>query len=106
MNIKSLLISAMLLLPLTASAQTVSTSSSSIQAGTWAVRVPYVISSSGTEYQFVSGQGGWRWDFFGLQMRNYSGTNHPGGSNGLGVARMGFVGRFDASYSSLSSNQI
>ncbi len=94
-----------LMLPICANAQNATTSSSVIQAGTWAVHVPYQISDSGTEYQFMSGMGGWSWDFFGLQMRNYSGINHQGGTNGLGIARIGFTGRFDASYTSLSSTQ-
>ena len=105
LTIRLIMFMSVMMISFTSHAQRTATSSESIQAGTWAVRVPYDISAPGTEYRFMSGQGGWRWDFFGLQMRNYSGTVHPGGTNGLGVARIGFTGRFDASYSSLSSTQ-
>ena len=93
------------LMPFVASAQQTTTSSSAMKAGTWAVRVPYDIGDTGTEYHFLSGQGGWRWDFFGLQMRNYSGSNYIG-TSGITVARVGFTGRWSASYTALSSTQI
>ncbi|MDO4994280.1 MAG: LamG-like jellyroll fold domain-containing protein, partial [Bacteroidales bacterium] len=101
---KIILIAGMVLLPFLAFAQQATTSSSAMKAGTWAVRVPYDLGNQGTEYQFICGQGGWRWDFFGLQMRNYSGSNYSG-TPGIHVARVGFTGRWSASYTSLSSEQ-
>lgn len=104
MKMKSLLLAWLMLTPILASAQQATTSSSAMKAGTWAVRVPYNLGDTGTEYNFPCGQGGWRWDFFGLQMRNYSGSNYIG-TPGVHVARIGFTGRWNSSNTSLSSDQ-
>lgn len=105
MKVKKLLLVLLAMMPIFASAQQATTSSSAMKAGTWAVRVPYNLGDTGTEYEFKCGQGGWRWDFFGLQMRNYSGSNYIG-TSGITVARVGFTGRWAASYTALSSTQI
>ena len=105
MKVKKLLLVLLAMMPIFASAQQATTSSSAMKAGTWAVRVPYNLGDTGTEYEFKCGQGGWRWDFFGLQMRNYSGSNYIG-TSGITVARVGFTGRWSASYTALSSTQI
>ena len=92
----------MVLLPFLACAQTVPTSSSSISAGTWAVHVPYNISDTGTEFNFEIGRGGWGWDFFSYQVRNY---HKAISKSGYGIARIGFTGRWSSSNSDLSSDQ-
>ena len=98
----SSLIFASLFIVLAAKAQQVTTSSSAIKAGTWAVHVPYNISDTGTEFIFEIGRGGWGWDFFSYQVRNYhKSISKPA----YGLARIGFVGRWSSSNSSLSSDQ-
>ena len=89
-------------MPFLACAQTVPTSSSSISAGTWAVHVPYNISDTGTEFNFEIGRGGWGWDFFSYQVRNY---HKAISKSGYGIARIGFTGRWSSSNSALSSDQ-
>lgn len=92
----TLLASCMLI---SASAQSVTTASSSMTASPWAVRVPYDISQEGTKYDFKFGMGGWSWDFFALQQRNHCGKEN------LGIARVGFNGRYNASYTELTDAQ-
>lgn len=92
----TLLASCMLI---SASAQSVTTASSSMTASPWAVRVPYDISQEGTKYDFTFGMGGWSWDFFAYQQRNHCGKEN------LGIARVGFTGRYDASYTELTATQ-
>lgn len=82
-----------------ASAQSVTTASSSMTASPWAVRVPYNIADEGTKHEFKFGMGGWSWDFFAYQQRNHCGTEN------LDIARVGFTGRFDAAYTSLTDGQ-
>ena len=43
--------------------------------------------------------GGWSWDFFAYQQRNHCGKEN------LGIARVGFTGRYDASYTELTAAQ-
>lgn len=88
----------LLAMSITASAQT-KTSANSIKAGTWAVHVPYDISDPGTEYVFDFGPGGWAWDFLSLQQRNLCGNDN------ISIERVGFTGRYNNSYSTLSDNQ-
>lgn len=92
----TLLASCMLI---SASAQSVTTASSSMTASPWAVRVPFDISQEGTKYDFTFGMGGWSWDFFAYQQRNHCGKEN------LGIARVGFTGRYDASYTELTATQ-
>ena len=75
------------------------TASSTMTASPWAVRVPYDIADEGTKYEFKFGMGGWSWDFFAYQQRNHCGKEN------LGIARVGFVGRYDASYTELTDAQ-
>ena len=89
----------MALLGLCAIAQNVTTASSTMTARPWAVRVPYDIADEGTKYEFKFGMGGWSWDFFAYQQRNHCGKEN------LGIARVGFVGRYDAAYSELTDAQ-
>jgi len=84
---------------ISATAQSVTTASSSMTASPWAVRVPYDISEEGTKYDFKFGMGGWSWDFFAYQQRNHCGKEN------LGIARVGFTGRYDASYTELTAAQ-
>lgn len=92
----TLLASCMLI---SATAQSVTTASSSMTASPWAVRVPYDISEEGTKYDFTFGMGGWSWDFFAYQQRNHCGKEN------LGIARVCFTGRYDASYTELTEKQ-
>ena len=82
-----------------AHAQVVTTSSSSMKAGSWLSTVPYNISDEGTEHEFMFGMGGWSWDFFGYQQRNHCGVEN------LDIARIGFTGRFDNAYDALTDAQ-
>lgn len=92
----TLLASCMLI---SATAQSVTTASSSMTASPWAQQVPFNISEEGTKYDFKFGMGGWSWDFFALQQRNHCGKEN------LGIARVGFTGRYDASYTELTAAQ-
>ena len=92
----TLLASCMLI---SASAQSVTTASSSMTASPWAQQVPFDISEEGTKYDFKFGMGGWSWDFFAYQQRNHCGKEN------LGIARVGFTGRYDNSYSALTDAQ-
>ena len=89
----------MALIGLCAIAQNVQTASSSMTASPWTVRVPYDMAEEGTKYEFKFGMGGWSWDFFAYQQRNHCGKEN------LGIARVGFTGRYDAAYSELTSAQ-
>ena len=80
-------------------AQTATTASSSMTASPWAVNVPFDVTQEGEKKEFTFGMGGWSWDFFAFQQRNHCGTEN------LGVARVGFTGRYDASYSALTDAQ-
>lgn len=85
------------------SAQNVTTASSSMQAGSWGVTVPYDVTDEGEEFQFATGMGGWSDEQFGIKQRNWVGTEN------LGVARVGFTGRNSTSSSlptSLSTDQL
>ena len=94
-----LLLCTMALFGLCGIAQNVSTASSTMTASPWTVRVPYDIADEGTKYEFKFGMGGWSWDFFAYQQRNHCGKEN------LGIARVGFVGRYDASYTALTDAQ-
>ena len=85
-----------ILIGLCATAQHVTTSSSSMTTSPWAVSVPYNISDEGTKQEFKFGMGGWSWDFFALQQRNHCGKEN------LDIARVGFNGRFDKAYDALT----
>lgn len=85
-----------------AQAQSVTTASSSMQAGSWGKQVPFNVSDAGKEFQFATGMGGWSDEQFAIKQRNWVGTEN------LGVARVGFTGRTTNSSSlptSLSSDQ-
>ena len=88
-----------ILIGLCATAQHVTTSSSSMTTSPWAVSVPYNISDEGTKQEFKFGMGGWSWDFFALQQRNHCGKEN------LDIARVGFNGRFDKAYDALTDEQ-
>ena len=99
-HMKKLLLSLLMTcLFMNAHAQVVTTSSSSMTAGTWLSTVPYNISDEGTEHEFMFGMGGWSWDFFGYQQRNHCGVEN------LDIARIGFTGRFDNAYDALTDAQ-
>ena len=66
------------------------------------MHVPYNISDTGTEFNFEIGRGGWGWDFFSYQVRNY---HKRISKTGYGIARIGFTGRWSSSNSVLSSDQ-
>ncbi|MBO5678764.1 MAG: RICIN domain-containing protein [Bacteroidaceae bacterium] len=80
-------------------AQSVTTASSSMTASPWAVSVPFDITQEGEKKEFTFGMGGWSWDFFAYQQRNHCGKEN------MGIARVGFTGRYDASYSELTDAQ-
>ena len=80
-------------------AQSVTTASSSMTASPWAVNVPFDVSQEGEKKEFTFGMGGWSWDFFAYQQRNHCGKEN------LGIARVGFTGRYDNSYSALTDAQ-
>ena len=71
------------------------TSSSSMTAGEWSVRVPFDIDDEGKEYQFMFGMGGWSWDFFAYQQRNHAGKEN------MQIARIGCTLSFAEAYTSL-----
>ncbi len=87
------------LMGLYATAQSITTASSSMTASPWAIRVPYDVAQEGEQKQFTFGMGGWSWDFFAFQQRNHCGKEN------LGIARIGFTGRFDRSYNALTDAQ-
>lgn len=75
---------------ISASAQSVTTASSSMTASPWAQHVPFDISAEGQKFNFTTGMGGWSWDFFGYKERNWVGKNAT-------VARLNFFGRDNTS---------
>ena len=95
----TLLASCMLI---SATAQSVTTASSSMTASPWAQQVPFNIADEGQQFNFATGMGGWSWDFFGYKERNWVGKNAK-------VARLNFFGRDDTSgvmATSLSEEQL
>ena len=95
----TLLASCMLI---SATAQSVTTASSSMTASPWAQQVPFNIADEGQQFNFATGMGGWSWDFFGCKGRNWVGENAK-------VARLNFFGRNSTSSSvatSLSEEQL
>lgn len=83
-------------------AQAVTTASSSMMAGPLAAHVSYDITADGVKKNFVAGMGGWSWDFFALQQRNWVGKEY------INIARVGFMGRHSTSATtptSLSDDQ-
>lgn len=87
---------------LTATAQNVTTASSSMTANPWTEGIPYDITAEGKKQSFVAGMGGWSWDFFAYKERNWVGQEYQN------IARVGFIGRHSTSSSqptSLSSDQ-
>lgn len=96
------MIALLAMMPIFANAQQTTTSSSTLQAGAWAVHVPFDISDNGTELPFMIGRGGWGWDFFGYQVRNY---HRAISKEGYGIARIGFTGRWSSSNSALTDAQ-
>lgn len=76
-------------------AQNAQTSSSSMTAGSWSVRVPFDIDDEGKEYQFMFGMGGWSWDFFAFQQRNHAGKEN------MQIARVGCTLPFSEAYTTL-----
>ena len=87
---------------ISASAQSVTTASSSMTASPWAQQVPFDIAAEGQKFNFTTGMGGWSWDFFGYKERNWVGKNAT-------VARLNFFGRDNTSgnlASSLSEEQL
>ena len=86
-----------------ASAQSVTTASSSMTASPWAQQVPFDIAAEGQKFTFTTGMGGWSWDFFGYKQRNWVGVEN------MSVARLNFFGRDDTSgdlATSLSEEQL
>ena len=95
----TLLASCMLI---SATAQSVTTASSSMTASPWAQQVPFDIAAEGQKFNFTTGMGGWSWDFFGYKERNWVGKNAT-------VARLNFFGRNNTSgvmATSLSEEQL
>ena len=87
---------------ISATAQSVTTASSSMTASPWAQQVPFNIADEGQQFNFATGMGGWSWDFFGYKERNWVGENAK-------VARLNFFGRNSTSSSvatSLSEEQL
>ena len=87
---------------ISASAQSVTTASSSMTASPWAQQVPFDIAAEGQKFNFATGMGGWSWDFFGYKERNWVGKNAT-------VARLNFFGRNSTSgnlATSLSEEQL
>lgn len=81
-----------------AKAQNTQTSSSSMTAGSWSVRVPFDIDDEGKEYQFMFGMGGWSWDFFAYQQRNHAGKEN------MQIARVGCTLPFSEAYTTLPAS--
>lgn len=87
---------------ISATAQSVTTASSSMTASPWTESIPYDITASGKKQSFVAGMGGWSWDFFAYKQRNWVGQEY------LNIARVGFLGENNTSSSeptSLTSTQ-
>lgn len=95
----TLLASCMLI---SATAQSVTTASSSMTASPWAQQVPFDISAEGQKFNFVTGMGGWSDIQFAYKQRNWVGKHAK-------VARLNFFGRNSTSSSvatSLSEEQL
>ena len=80
-----------------ASAQSVTTASSSMEANPWTEGIPYDITAQGKKHSFVAGMGGWSWDFFAYKQRNWVGQEY------LNIARVGFIGDNNTSSSAPTS---
>ena len=90
------------LMGLYATAQSITTASSSMTASPWTEGIPYDITAEGKKQSFVAGMGGWSWDFFAYKERNWVGQEYQN------IARVGFLGRHSTSSSqptSLSNDQ-
>ena len=95
----TLLASCMLI---SASAQSVTTASSSMTASPWAQQVPFDISAEGQKFNFATGMGGWSDIQFAYKQRNWVGKYAT-------VARLNFFGRNNTSgnlATSLSEEQL
>lgn len=90
----TLLASCMLI---SATAQSVTTASSSMTASPWAQQVPFDIAAEGQKFNFTTGMGGWSDAQFADKQRNWVGKEN------LGIARIGFLGR-NSTGSSLASS--
>ena len=96
----TLLASCMLI---SATAQSVTTASSSMTASPWAQQVPFDIAAEGQKFNFTTGMGGWSDIQFAYKQRNWIGVNSSG------VARLNFFGRNNTSgnlATSLSEEQL
>ena len=74
------------LMGLYATAQSITTASSSMTASPWTEGIPYDITAEGKKQSFVAGMGGWSWDFFAYKERNWVGQEYQN------IARVGFIG--------------
>ena len=74
------------LMGLYATAQSITTASSSMTASPWTEGIPYDITAEGKKQSFVAGMGGWSWDFFAYKERNWVGQAYQN------IARVGFIG--------------
>ena len=63
------------LMGLYATAQSITTASSSMTASPWTEGIPYDITAEGKKQSFVAGMGGWSWDFFAYKERNWWGKS-------------------------------
>ena len=87
---------------ISASAQSVTTASSSMTASPWAQQVPFDISAEGKKFNFATGMGGWSDIQFAYKQRNWVGKYAT-------VARLNFFGRNNTSgnlATSLSEEQL
>ena len=74
---------------ISATAQSVTTASSSMTASPWAQQVPFNIADEGQQFNFTTGMGGWSDIQFAYKQRNWVGVEN------VGVARLNFFGRND-----------
>ena len=75
---------------ISASAQSVTTASSSMTASPWAQQVPFDIAAEGQKFNFTTGMGGWSDIQFAYKQRNWVGKYAT-------VARLNFFGRNNTS---------
>ena len=75
---------------ISATAQSVTTSSSSMTASPWAQQVPFNIADEGQQFNFATGMGGWSDIQFAYKQRNWVGKHAK-------VARLNFFGRNNTS---------
>lgn len=80
-----------------ASAQSVTTASSSMTASPWAQQVPFDIAAEGQKFTFTTGMGGWSDIEFAKKQRNWVGKEN------LGIARVAFWGRNSTTSTGASS---